>query len=440
MLYILAACTPVPGGWSSEPALQAEETSIPTGFDVTVSDAAGASAVALVGYDADGDAFDVDAVAQDDGTWLGQLRGLPAGTTWQVYATVTVAGTPTSTESIELVVPAAPSDLPAFDVDVAADDGALTLLTLPTSEYAAVVIVDRLGRYRWWVRSDEDTAPIIDAWPTHDGSAILWLEEGTTPTLHRTPIDGSDAVVLEIPEATHDLVELPDGDYGVLTRDTREVSGIDVDGDAISIVHADGSGTETLWSTWDDIVYAPGTGESVDGVVDWSHANSLRYDETTDQWLVSLRSLNTVVDVDGATGGVNWMVGDVQGAIPCPDGAMKGQHGATFVPGGFAVFNNRESPDTQVEDLWSEALFFKLDADARTVEPTWRYAGNHQYFSAVMGNVDLLPDDDRLIGWGVAGVVDEVTADSTLVWELSASLGFGFGNAHRLDTVDLVGG
>ena len=85
-------------------------------------------------------------------------------------------------------------------------------------------------------------------------------------------------------------------------------------------------------------------------------------------------------------------------------------------------------------------LTYAVDPMAATVSETWAYSGNHQYFAAVMGNVDVRPDDTRVIGWGTAGVLNDVTADGMILWQLEGSLGGGFGYVHRIDGLKLVGG
>ena len=52
-----------------------------------------------------------------------------------------------------------------------------------------------------------------------------------------------------------------------------------------------------------------------------------------------------------------------------------------------------------------------------------------------LGQFSRLENGNRLINYGSAGVLQEVTEDGEVVWEVYSPLGYWFGNGEMLDSL-----
>jgi len=112
--------------------------------------------------------------------------------------------------------------------------------------------------------------------------------------------------------------------------------------------------------------------------------------------LVSLRTINTIVILDGSTHKVLWAWGP---------GNLTQQHDPTLLANGdILIFNNGLERSEAVE------------MDPRTDGIVWRYAADG-FFSRAHGSVQRLPGGDTLITESDSGRVFEVTPEGRTVWE-----------------------
>lgn len=408
MLYVLTACTAL-DSVGPIAVLDAVVGATPTAYTLTLDTP---EATELVGVDDQGDRLVVTTIDQGDGTSAASVVGLPAGSRW----TWTGGGA-----SLALDVESEPSNFPALFADGDVDAEGWYLVSLPVSAPASVAVVDRQGRYRWWPVTD-DPVTVAEIWLASSGDAVLWNAFGGYSGIHRTSFTGEDTWT-PVGGHHHDFVELPDGSYGALAEDVRRVGDADVVGDQLLRVQPDGSST-VVWTTWDDFPYDGSLGDS--GRIEWTHCNSVRYAADTNLWLVSVHNLDTVVAIDGATGRRRWSLGGPQALVLDGDSPFAGQHAATFVDGGVAMFDNRLGED----GLWSRAVRYTVDLDGGSYTPTWTFDDDRSTFTAILGNVDVHDDDDVTVGWGSAGRITEVAPDGTVQWSLDAALGGSFGYVH----------
>ncbi|MEN8148576.1 MAG: arylsulfotransferase family protein [Planctomycetota bacterium] len=120
--------------------------------------------------------------------------------------------------------------------------------------------------------------------------------------------------------------------------------------------------------------------------------------------LVSVRSLDSVVVLDGKTGRVRWVA----------TGQWRAQHQAQFLANGnILLFDNRGAHRGGLGDpVRSRAVEF----DLLTREIVWQYAGRDLH-SHSLGSVRRLPNGNTLITESTQGRILEVTPDGKLVWE-----------------------
>ena len=151
--------------------------------------------------------------------------------------------------------------------------------------------------------------------------------------------------------------------------------------------------------------------------VEWGHANSLFYtpsDPITHQeaYLVSYRTVSTIELVSRASGEVIWSFGGLW--------VLDQQHDATLLPNGdVLLFDDgqylRAKPSTSRV----------LEIDPRTDEIVWSYSGygfaGTEFYSAITGGAQRLPNGNTLVTLGMKGQLMEITPNGTVVWDYRVS-------------------
>jgi hypothetical protein len=98
----------------------------------------------------------------------------------------------------------------------------------------------------------------------------------------------------------------------------------------------------------------------------------------------------------------------------------------------FLVFNNNTrliagSTEPGGTGDGSGVVRIKLDLGAKTVAQTWSYKGmGNTYQTDVMGDVQRLPNGNLVIAYGGKGIIQEITADGTVVQEMRTQTNFGY--------------
>jgi hypothetical protein len=61
---------------------------------------------------------------------------------------------------------------------------------------------------------------------------------------------------------------------------------------------------------------------------------------------------------------------------------------------------------------------FRLNESAQRLEQIWSYGEDTRYYARYAGETARLDNDNRLVNFGTDGVLQEVTADGEIAWEL----------------------
>jgi hypothetical protein len=72
-----------------------------------------------------------------------------------------------------------------------------------------------------------------------------------------------------------------------------------------------------------------------------------------------------------------------------------------------------------------------VDQEARTASEAWSYTDPDRLLVAFLGSAQRLENDNTLITWTSAGKLNEVTQDGAVAWQISTSIGAGFGFSSR---------
>jgi hypothetical protein len=170
------------------------------------------------------------------------------------------------------------------------------------------------------------------------------------------------------------------------------------------------------------------------GYLDFTHGNAI--DQTQQgNYLLSLRHLSQVIEVDRNTGEIRWKLGGVDSDFRFVDDPLNGfslQHGVRELPNGnLILFDNGSGHQPPI----SRAVEYRLDLSARTATQVWQYVADPPLFASAMGFAQRLSDGNTLVTYGVLPVVRLVAPSGTLLWELRGPTGSGIYRAFRIPTL-----
>lgn len=184
---------------------------------------------------------------------------------------------------------------------------------------------------------------------------------------------------------------------------------------------------------------------------DYTHFNSIDYNEELDQVLVSVKRYNEIWVIDhsttteeaaGHSGGNNGKGGDIvyrwgnpaaYDAGDSTDQKLYGQHDANWIDSGYPgegnilIFNNGEKRPGSTNYSSVEEITPPVDENGEyslttgeAYEPsstTWTYNIDSAYYSFNISGAQRLPNGNTLICSGANGYFMEVDADDNTVWE-----------------------
>jgi len=186
-----------------------------------------------------------------------------------------------------------------------------------------------------------------------------------------------------------------------------------------------------------DLNYVPTAAGADTHLADWAHFNSIDYNATTDQIIVSVREFCEVWIVDhsttteqaaGHTGGNAGKGGDLLWRFG-NDRAWKGgskqtlfwQHDAQWIrsglpgAGNILVYNNGWNRNNGRS--YSSVLELRQSPTAYgRAKVAWSFSGPPTFFSAIVSGAQRLPNGNTLVDVGAAGTIFEVTASKRVVW------------------------
>jgi hypothetical protein len=245
--------------------------------------------------------------------------------------------------------------------------------------------------------------------------------------------------------AHHDVAMLPSGNPIVLRGFTIDAHVPELGGDVRAksdrVAEVDPLTGETVWE-WlahDDLdtTYYPGplSMDSVDGVYEWLHANSVVHHQPNDTVLVSFRNVSWVVLVDHATGEHLWTLG-ANGDFELESGEwFNGQHAASLIDDHTVILfdnGNEKGPGTT-----SRAVAYTVDTEAWTAREVWSW--DTGVFARNYGDADRLSNGHTLVNAAGSrsgpGRVAEVSLDGEVVWDLGFHESF---NNYRVTRVPWV--
>jgi hypothetical protein len=316
------------------------------------------------------------------------------------------------------------SDLAPFTVTVpsASQDDVIILgvyqATVDPGVPGQLIAIDRAGTVLWEV--DNRTGFYVEVQPLADGTLVvqcggdlLWYDLDQTVITHY-----SGSLV------HHDIDQLADGRFAFIAYDVFEdPPGTPVLGDSIRILNHDLVTIDWEWRARD---YIPTTDRcQADWNVmlwgeghDWTHANTIVFDEPAALVYLALRNLNRFLAIDYPSGDIAWVMGD---GGDFGGGIWDHAHGFEFsAPNRVVLLDN----GSQRTPRYSRVIEVEFDPAAKTAAMVWEYRETPDFYADFLGAAEPQANGDILVTAGTNSRVFQVSRDKQITWELKLDTGY----------------
>lgn len=190
--------------------------------------------------------------------------------------------------------------------------------------------------------------------------------------------------------------------------------------------------------------------ETIYGNADITHTNTIFWDFDTDVLYINMRNINTFYKINHSDSKIIWGLGEY-GNFTLYDkyGNQKNNlfyHAHAVEPIGnneFIIFDNDLLNQTDNYNYHSRMLEMRINETTLTVNETWSWQSNSDYYSSYWGDADRLPNGNRLGTFGtvthpntnLGARLVEVTESGNIAWELaynnSEDFSYGIYQAER---------
>lgn len=224
----------------------------------------------------------------------------------------------------------------------------------------------------------------------------------------------------------HDAYEMPNGNLIILTSDNESDTTADV------VVELNRK-TGEIVKTWDlhKIADAVDPNMIEYGEITWGWINSVTYDDTNNELILSVRNRNSVVSLDYTTGNIKWILGErkywsskfepylIKG-IGNDFIYPAGQHSVVITDEGYlSIFNNgynaykeKTVSCASLRNNASYAMIYNIDKINRTASVVYKYGGQ-EYFSYALSSYTYSTNGHKIFNSGWHFSTDSVYSDST---------------------------
>ena len=330
-----------------------------------------------------------------------------------------------------------PSELPSIEVmlyndAIASPEPYLLGVAMSGFGQCAPYVIDRDGEWRWYAL-EEETYQVGQAQFAVGTNEVLYnrfdaKRQEDLATIERYDLDGELTGSLDTPWAHHFFYQHEDGAIAFLGVDVRpwldtdEGETVDVAGDTLMVLDAEGNLTEII-NLWDhfDVEKGPHWDEDFyHNSKDWTHANAVDYDAETDSYLMSLGGLSRIIQVSSA-GEILDIIDDSTYTFVTSQSPMTYPHDVHWTEDGTMMMISHSETGTA-------AVEWDVDQSAKVMTEVWSY--NDGRISTSLGQARELSNGNVMVNYGGMGVIREVTREGEIAWEIQSALGYFFGNGQ----------
>jgi hypothetical protein len=336
----------------------------------------------------------------DEPNYRTLLLGMKASREYHFRVVARGGGSECASEDFTVTTGPIPNQIARIDVTTYSPEAlAGGYIVTGTYQTGPAYIIDADGDYVWWY----DMGEVTRARMSYDGK-YMWMAKGNVPQgtarVIRVSMDGLDVEDFssQFRDQNHDFAVLPD----------ETIVYIAYGGSCDNIMERSPDGTVR------QIINA---GEADGGTT--CHVNSIHYFAQDDTITFSDTTQSCYVKVT-RQGRVVWVLGGNRSSFAGDGAQWNGNHGHhVFASDRMLIFNNGGTGSGAV------AFEVLLDLSAMTATRVWEYSsGNSSY---IMGDVQRLYNGNTLVTYSASGVIHEVSADGSLLQELSWDLGGAIG-------------
>jgi len=273
-------------------------------------------------------------------------------------------------------------------------------------------VMDRQGRPVWALPTPAGFVSMHSR-VSADGRAFLvdhnsyWgqFDGGAASEVARVNIEGVEEELVPTPGLHHPFTQLPDGSlaWGVMSNQDE----------TLEVRTPDGVQT-SLWSCGDLL-------ESL-GMRRQCGSNTLYYDPDTNHFLYSFYSVDTVFEIDAASGALVRSLGAVPGSYTFdpPDSEWWWQHGVNLLADGHLLISTHM---TRSGGEATVAREFTIDEASQTLHQVWSFgtAEDLWIYGENMGEAWRLPGGNTLQNYGSVASMREATPEGEVVWQVDWS-------------------
>jgi hypothetical protein len=317
--------------------------------------------------------------------------------------------------------------------------------------FGMLLAVDKQGQVVWYYRTDSR----VSDFDILSDNTISYMTQDSRLTVidmmgnvkrswyaqHRPEGESDSAIAVDALTFHHDATFLPNGNVVVLSSEYKEISNYytsetnqnaprktqQVMGDIIKEFTPQGEvvwewkafdyldpyriGYETFSQYWER--------RGFPGVIDWSHANTILYDQADDAYIINFRYQSALMKIDKKTKEIRWIFGEpsgwsqkLQNKLVKLEGEAEWfwhQHSPSLSPEGhILLFNNANyqarpfNEPVAMPETQSHVLEYAFDEEALTARQVWssRQETDQELVSIAMGDVDYLPNGNLLAAYG----------------------------------------
>ena len=369
--------------------------------------------------------------------------GLHPGSSYTIRVTGWKGGTPFAGDSTSYHADTLPVPLRALQVQMTGTPGSgYTIVPIQLDTTGYLVALDSTGTVRWFLNTSlyypNVRAEDLKQMPNGHIFSYIGGSSGSQPifgqfyeftvagqvarTYAVTPPLYTDGHELQLQYSDTTPVSAVLLGYDIRTTDLTSIGGLPtvaLAGHQLIRQRLDGT-PMFFWNAWDHFPLAEWTEEPQSSkqlaATDFDHPNSVDID-LDGNYIVSWRNFGEITKIDARTGAFIWRWGGLSNQftfVNDPEGFFSGEHCVRVLPNGhYLLYDNglrHQPPETRVAE-------YQLDPVAHTATLVWEYHHTPAIYTAFMGYVGRLVSGNTFIGWGSAGVIQEVTPAKATVWE-----------------------